>query len=84
MNRHIVAVAALVVLSLGAAPASAIDRDSGVGPLIAAQGNAALVAIREQARANVLAQRPALPPAEAVLAALRGGPVLPTTWRCAQ
>lgn len=83
MNKLILVAAMTSALFAGSA--TAFDRDSGVGPLIAAQGNAALLVIREQARANVLAQRPALPPrAAAEFAALRGGPVLPTTWRCAK
>jgi hypothetical protein len=59
-------VAAAISLSTLAAPVAQagqmhVSRDTGVGRLIAAQGNAALRLIRAELKAEWLAQKPALP-----------------------
>jgi hypothetical protein len=61
-------IAAAISLSTLAAPmaqagqmAGHISRDTGVGRMIAAQGNAALRLIRAELKAEWLAQKPALP-----------------------
>lgn len=59
-------VAATVALSLLAAPAAHAEaaqpsRDTGVGLMIAAQGNAALRLIRSELKAAVRAAKPVLP-----------------------
>lgn len=59
-------VAAAISLSTLAAPVAQagqfpVSRDTGVGALIAAQGNAALRLIRAELKAQLMAQKPALP-----------------------
>lgn len=79
MNKFIVAVT-LVVAGLASCPADAQElRYSGVAMAIAEQGNAAVIAIRDDARAAILAQQPVLPPLASVLAALRRGGATPAT-----
>lgn len=89
MHKHIAAAALLATAF--AVPAQAQQaRYTGLAVMIADQGNAALVEIRAQARADLLAQRPQLPSAaeaEPELADRRpggGGTSPATTVRASQ
>jgi hypothetical protein len=83
MNRIGPALAASLLVAQAAAGGAPAARDSGVGPLIAAQGNAAIRQIQAEARAAVTAVLPALPrPAAAALAG--AGTAVAAQVRCAQ
>lgn len=77
---------AALLLALTLAPAAqAESRDTGVGLLIAAQGNQALVLIREEAKAAVRALKPQLPAPQTRLASAHGAArSIATSQRTAQ
>jgi len=83
-------VAAAIALSFCAAPVAAsepakVSRDTGVGQLIAAQGNAALRLIRAEVKAAVRFMQPALPARPAKVSAPAGASVpMTTAARCAE